>query len=639
MPPVRTTGVAKPKNTRKVVLRIMRYLGSFKALWIAVFVCVVLSAGAGIAGSYAIKPVLNDVLVPLIGRQSPDFSAFARLLLKLAAVFAAGAFATWANARLMLSISTRLLYRIRKDLFDRMESLPISYFDSHSHGELMSRFTNDTDTLRDMLSQTLPQLMSSSATVLGVAVMMLILSPRLSLIVAAGVCLMLFVGSRIGKKSAAAFREQQKNIGRVNGYIEELIDGQKVVKVFNYEAEAERNFAALNDALCAAGISANTYANIIGPTMGNLSHVLYAAVAIAGSFLVISGGMDIGTAAAFLQYTRSFGQPVTMISQLFSSILNALAGAERIFAVIDEIPETNEGRISLVNAYEAVRPGAEAQPGGQPRGTLVQAFGRTGSWAWKDGADGRLLPMRGDVVFDNVSFSYAGGRPVLHGISIHARPGQKIALVGSTGSGKTTVTNLLARFYDVLPEQGRILYDGIPLNDIAKDDLRRSLGMVLQDTHLFTGTILENIRYGNVEASDRQVRDAAKLANADVFIRHLADGYGTVITGDGGGISQGQRQLLAIARAAVADPPVLILDEATSSIDTRTEALVQRGMDGLMRGRTVFVIAHRLSTVRNADEIIVLEQGEIIERGSHEELMKLRGRYYRLYTGNSIAVE
>ena len=620
MPPVKVKGLQKPKNTKKTVKRILRYMGSFKTLWLLVFACVIIAAFADILSSYIIKPILNDFIIPLIGQKTPDFKEFFSLLLKVAVIFCCGAFASWLNARLMLHISSSLLCRIRTDLFEKLESLPIHFYDSHTHGELMSRFTNDTDTLRDMLDQTVPQLMSSLLTVTGVFVMMMVLSPLLTVIVVLTLAFMMIFATKIGKKSAEAFREQQKNIGKINGYIEELIEGQKVVKIFNHEQESIKEFNVLNDELCGAGTRANTYGNILGPIMGNLGHVQYALVSVAGAFFVIFGLHDIGTIAAFLQYTRNFSRPVTMISQFFNSILNALAGAERIFNIIDEIPETNQGRITLVNSYKN-----------------HQSFAYTGEWSWKDNADNHLIPMKGDVVFDHVNFGYTAEKTVLHDISIHARPGQKIALVGSTGSGKTTITNLLTRFYDIPEGKGKIFYDGIPLDEIAKSDLRKSLGMVLQDTHLFTGTILENIKYGNLEASRKQVQDAAKLANADSFISHLENGYETVITGDGGSLSQGQRQLLSIARAAVANPPVLILDEATSSIDTRTEKLIQDGMDRLMSGRTVFVIAHRLSTIRNADEIIVLEQGRIIERGNHETLMAQKGRYFNLYTGSTLS--
>lgn len=619
MPPVKVKGLQKPKNTKKTIGRILRYMGTFKVLWLFVFLCIIVSAGADLLSSYIIKPVLNNFVIPLIGKETPDFTQFLSLLAKIAAVFAAGAFAGWLNARLMLYISTNLLCKIRTDLFRKLEMLPIKFYDTHTHGELMSRFTNDTDTLRDMLSQTVPQLMSSALSITGVFVMMLVLSPLLTAVVVVTMAFMMFLAGKIGKKSAAAFREQQKNIGSLNGYIEELIEGQKVVKVFNHEKESLSDFNRLNDALCESGTRANIYGNILGPIMGNLGHFQYALISVAGAFFVICGIHDIGTIAAFLQYTRNFSRPVTMISQLFNSILNALAGAERIFNVIDEIPETNEGRVTLVNSYKA-----------------HQSFARTGEWSWKDNADNHLIPMKGEIVFDHVTFGYVPEKTVLHDIVIHAKPGQKIALVGSTGSGKTTITNLLTRFYDVPEGNGQIYYDGLPLNQIAKNDLRKSLGMILQDTHLFTGTIFENIKYGNLDASKKQVEDAAKLANADAFIRHLENGYETMITGDGGSLSQGQRQLLSIARAAVANPPVLIMDEATSSVDTRTEKLIQDGMDRLMHGRTVFVIAHRLSTIRNSDEILVLEQGRIIERGNHETLMSQKGRYYHLYTGNSL---
>lgn len=630
MPPVKMRGTARPENTKKTISRILQYMGKFKSLWILVFLCVVVNAAADIICSYAIKPVLNDYIIPMIGSEDVDLTAFIRFLGTIAVIFGAGVLASWGNSRLMLYISTNLLCKIRTDLFNRLETLPVKYFDAHTHGELMSRFTNDTDTLRDMLSQTVPQLMSSAISITGVFIMMMVLSPLLTVIMIVTILIMMAIAGKISKKSAESYRENQKNIGKLNGYIEEIIEGQKVVKVFNHEQEAMKTFQQLNDNLCNSGTKANSYGNILGPLMGNLSHVQYGFVAVAGAFFIITGPMDVGTVAAFLQYTRSFSRPVTMISQLFNSILNALAGAERIFNIIDEKPEDDSGYYNLVNATEYRKSSDSDEK------VLSQSFAYTGQWAWKDSVNGLLVPLKGKVEFKNVTFGYRDDKTVLHDITIHAEPGKKIALVGSTGSGKTTITNLLTRFYDLPEGSGEILYDGIPVKKICKDDLRRSLGMVLQDTHLFTGTIYENIKYGNLDISRKQVYDAAELANATTFINHLEKGFDTVISGDGAGLSQGERQLLAIARAAVKNPPVLILDEATSSIDTRTESLIQKGMDSLMKGRTVFVIAHRLSTVRNADEIIVLEKGKILERGNHEQLMAEKGKYYQLYTGSTL---
>ena len=643
MPPMRQKGFQKPKNAKKTIGRILLYMGKFKALWLLVFLCVLISSGAMVIGSYLIKPGLNNYIIPLIGKQNPDFSGFFRLLIGVLCLFFCGSAASWCNSRLMVYISTNLLFNIRCDLFSRLEKLPIRYYDAHTHGELMSRFTNDTDALREMMSQTVPQLFSSIITVTAVFSMMLVLSPMLTVIMLVTMFLISILIAAIGKRSANAFRENQKCIGMLNGFVEEMIEGQKVVKVFNHEKKAKEDFETLNNNLRKAGTAAMTYGGLMGPVMNNMSHMQYAVVAItAAAFMILgesgvvsfnwfTGILNLGTIAAFLQYTRSFSQPISMMGQQANSVLNALAGAERIFAVIDEEAEVDEGKYSLVNAYDARnKDGSEK---------LVQSFAFTGEWAWKNPADNSLKKLEGEVVFDHVTFGYKPEKTVLHDICIHAKPGQKIALVGSTGSGKTTTINLLSRFYDVPDENGKITYDGIPLKDIAKASLRKSLGMVQQTTHLFTGTIRENIRYGNLDASDAQVYEAAKLANADHFIRHLENGYDTVITGDGASLSQGQRQLLAIARAAVADPPVLILDEATSSIDTRTEKLIEKGMDSLMSGRTTFVIAHRLSTVRNADEIIVLEHGKIIERGTHDQLIDAKGRYYFLYTGNKIALD
>ncbi len=647
MPPMRQKGFGKPKNAKKTIGRILQYMGKFKALWLVVFLCVIVSSGASVIGTYLIKPALNNYIIPMIGKQNPDFSGFARLLIGVLVLFCVGVFASWCNSRLMIYISTNLLYNVRCDLFSRLEKLPIKYYDAHTHGELMSRFTNDTDALREMMSQTIPQLFSSILTVASVFIMMITLSPLLTIVMLVTMFLITLSMAAVGKRSAKAFRENQKCIGELNGFIEEMVEGQKVIKVFNHEGEAMAQFNKLSDNLRKAGTDAMTYGGLMGPMMNNFSHMQYAAVAILAAALMImgesglmsfnffTGVMNLGTIAAFLQYTRSFSQPISMMSMQANSVLNALAGAERIFAVIDEEEEIDEGEFTLVNAYEAKDDGKK-QTGDRQ---LVQSFATTGEWAWKNPADGSLKKLEGEVVFDHVTFGYKPEKTILHDICIHAKPGQKIALVGSTGSGKTTTINLLSRFYDVPEGSGKITYDGIPLNDIAKGSLRKSLGMVQQTTHLFTGTIKDNIRYGNLEASDAQIYEAAKLANADHFIRHLENGYDTVITGDGASLSQGQRQLLAIARAAVANPPVLVLDEATSSIDTRTEKLIEDGMDSLMSGRTTFVIAHRLSTVRNADEIIVLEHGNIIERGTHDELIAAKGRYYFLYTGNKITLD
>lgn len=643
MPPVKAKGFGKPKNTKKTISRLLKYMGNYKYLWIFVFICVLISSATSVIGSYLIKPALNDYIIPLIGKQNPDFSGFIKLLVGIMGLFIVGVIASWTNSRLMLHISTNLLFKIRMELFTKLENLPIRFYDSHTHGELMSRFTNDTDTMREMMSQTVPQLLSSTITVLAVFVMMVVLSPMLTIVMMITMFFIFKIVKVIGKKSAMAFRENQKCVGEMNGFIEEMVEGQKVIKVFNHEKKAISEFSQLNENLRKAGTAAMTYGGVMGPITNNTSHAQYAVIAIVASVFMIlgqthehvlnwfTGALNLGTIAAFLQYIRSFTQPISQISQQANSVLNALAGAERIFAIIDEEPEVDEGKYTLVNAYDAKNNDGSTK--------LVQSYANTGEWAWKNPADGSLIQLKGEVIFNHVTFGYTPKKTVLHDICINAKPGMKIALVGSTGSGKTTTINLLTRFYDVLEGNGSITYDGIPLNQISKSALRKSLGMVQQNTHLFTGTIRENIRFGNLEASDLQVYEAAKLANADHFIRHLENGYDTIISGDGSSLSQGQCQLLAIARAAVANPPVLILDEATSSIDTRTESLIEKGMDSLMAGRTSFVIAHRLSTVRNADEIIVLEHGNIIERGTHEQLISAKGRYYFLYTGNKISFD
>ena len=621
----------KPKNAFGAFKRILSYMAEYKALLLLVVVFIICSSLANVIGTSFLQKIIDNYLTPLIkdSGNAELYRGFMAVLGQMMLVYVIGALCTFGYSRIMLNISTKTLFKIRTDLFTHMETLPIKYFDTHTHGELMSRYTNDIDTIREMLSNAVSSFISSAVTIIGVFVMMVYYSWQLTLVSIGMLLVILFLTGKIGGKSGRYFKEQQKEIGAVNGYIEEMIDGQKVVKVFVHEKQAKEEFEQLNDRLCEASTNANTFANILGPVNNNLGHVQYALTAVVGGILAIkgvnsfSGPIMVGTVVAFLQYTRNFSMPISQVSQLFNSVLSALAGAERIFNMIDEPSEVDDGYVTLVNAKEA------------PDGTLTECSERTGVWAWKHPhkADGTITytKVQGRVEFDDVTFGYEENKTVLNGISLYAKPGQKIAFVGSTGAGKTTITNLINRFYDV--PDGKIRYDGININKIKKDDLRRSLSMVLQDTHLFTGTVMENIRYGKLDATDEEVIKAAKLANADSFIRHLPEGYDTMLYSDGANLSQGQRQLLAIARAAVADPPVLILDEATSSIDTRTEALIEKGMDSLMEGRTVFVIAHRLSTVRNSDAIMVLEHGNIIERGNHDALIADHGKYYQLYTG------
>lgn len=591
----------------------MGYVGRYKGSLVLVAVCLVVSSGASVATSYMLKPLLNSYIIP------GDFPGLFKMLLLMGGLFALSSLCSYAYARIMVHVAQHTVAALRQDLFDRLQELPVSYYDRHQSGDLMSRFTNDIDTISEMLNSSFASIISNVLTFVGTVAMMIVLNPWLTLITFLFLGLMAVVVKTIGGRSRTNFQRQQAALGAMNGYIEEMIEGQKVIKVFNHEDEAITRFTGLNGSYRDAATAAQAYAGMMMPAMGNLSKINYAVTCCVGGLLAIGGVFDVGSLGAYLLYVKQVSQPVGQISQQINTLLATAAGAERIFAVMEEQPEADDGKTVIVRV----------EKNGD---TLTETAERTGHWAWKK-PDGTLVELRGDVRFDHVTFSYDGEKTVLSDVSLFAKPGQKIAFVGSTGAGKTTITNLINRFYDV--QQGTITYDGIDVKDIAKDSLRRSLGIVLQDTHLFTGTVADNIRYGKLDATDEEVRAAAKLANADAFIRHLPQGYDTVITGDGGSLSQGERQLLAIARAAVSDPPVLILDEATSSIDTRTETLIERGMDSLMEGRTVFVIAHRLSTVRNSQAILVLEQGRIIERGDHAGLLAQHGKYYQLYTGQA----
>lgn len=632
MRPGRGVKIPGQKLDMNTVKRVLRYLVAYKWRLLVVVVCIIFSALAGVYGSMFLKDLVDVHIADLIDAGgTPDFSGLARAIITLAVVYVLGAFSTFAYNRIMTVVSQGVLKDIRNTMFAKMQTLPVKYFDTHSFGDTMSRYTNDTDTMRMMISMSIPQIFSSLCTVIAVFCAMITTSVPLTLFVVIFAFLTMLLVKKIGSKSGSFFVKQQRSVGKVNGYIEEMINGQKVVQVFCREEKTKEEFNRLNDELCHNAKSANIFANILGPVSNNLGHLQYILVATLGGLLVLltttgnaSGivSLTAGGLISFLQLSKNFTNPINQVTQQLNSIIMALAGAKRIFELMDEIPEPDEGEVTLVNAEY------------NKNGELVEADDRTGIWAWKqkmpDGSI-ELTKLCGDVRLTNVDFGYVPEKTVLHDVTLYAEPGQKVAFVGATGAGKTTITNLINRFYDI--SDGSITYDGIDITKIRKSDLRYSLGMVLQDTHLFTGTVMENIRYGRLDATDEECIAAAKLANADGFISLLPDGYNTMLSGDGSGLSQGQRQLLAIARAAVADPPVMILDEATSSIDTRTESIVQKGMDGLMHGRTVFVIAHRLSTVRNSDVIMVLSAGRIIERGNHEKLIAEKGQYYRLYTG------
>ncbi len=632
MPGPMRGGMPKGKrieNPGKIFRRLMGYVAkSYGPHLVIVAVLIFVSVLANVQGTMFIQSLIDNYIAPMLVSDAPDYHPLAMAILRVAGFYAIGVAAAYIYNRIMVNVTQGVLRNFRNDLFAHMETLPIKYFDTHPHGDIMSVYTNDTDTIRQMVSQSMPQVFNSAITIVSVLVSMCILSVPLTLVTLVMVALMLVITKKTAGLSGSYFLQQQKDLGKVNGFIEEMMEGQKVVKVFCHEEENITTFRELNDNLYHSADRANYLVNIVGPVNMQLGNVSYVVCAILGGAMALSGfsGLSLGALASFLTFNKSFNGPINQVSQQFNSIVMALAGAERIFKLMDETPEADNGYVTLVHVKEE-------------GGRLVESKKRTGRWAWRHEHQAThsvdYVELKGDVVFDGVDFGYNDEKIVLHDVKLYAEPGQKIAFVGSTGAGKTTITNLINRFYDI--QDGKIRYDGINVNKIKKADLRRSLGIVLQDTHLFTGTVMDNIRYGKLDATDEEVIAAAKLANADGFIRHLPEGYDTVLTGDGANLSQGQRQLLAIARAAIADPPVLILDEATSSIDTRTERIVQDGMDKLMKGRTTFVIAHRLSTVKNADCIMVLEQGRIIERGTHEQLIEEKGRYYQLYTGNAIA--